>query len=204
MTSRAFNVSAAAIWPRHEAGHWRVALAVTLCVAAQPALDIYVTLLTRFAGLLNGNEALATYGIAISGTSAVLGDLFVTALDDMTYRKFSLLPIVSLGGVFGVAVGARSNRVIHLVRRALTAVLVSSFSMTSAAMSTRQTRLQRISKVLRVIIGGTVPVTVVSAPLGCYFGQFISRRETLFCMVPVALVAFVCQRRWSARHSQPT
>lgn len=63
----------------------------------------------------------------------------------------------------------------------------------SAATAIRLVASNRVPRALAVFNGDDALATVVAAPLGSYLGVTVGWRGAFFCLVPVALIAFVWQ-----------
>jgi predicted MFS family arabinose efflux permease len=80
-----------------------------------------------------------------------------------------------------------------MVGRALIGVVVGGFWSLSAATAMRLVPARQVPRALAIFNGGNALATVVAPPLGSYLGSVIGWRGAFFCVVPVALIAFVWQ-----------
>lgn len=177
-----------------EHAHWSGVFAMTLCVFVLIASEFLpVSLLTPIATDLRVSEGLAGQGIAISGALAVLTSLSLTTLAGNLNRKFLLLGMTALMAVSGMIVAMSSSYTVYMVGRALIGVAIGGFWSMSAATALRLVPQRLVPRALAIFNGGNALATVVAAPLGSYLGAVIGWRGAFFCLVPVAIVAFVWQ-----------
>lgn len=173
---------------------WGGVFAMTLCVFALIASEFMpVSLLTPIAAELRVSEGWVGYGIAMSGAFAVLTSLSITTLAGSMDRKMLLLGLTALMCGSGLVVGLATNYTTYMVGRALIGVVVGGFWSMSAAVAMRLVPSAKVPKALAIFNSGNALATVVAAPLGSYLGGVIGWRGAFFCLVPVALVAFVWQ-----------
>ncbi|PHV29304.1 MFS transporter [Janthinobacterium sp. BJB426] len=181
---------------------WGGVFAMTLCVFALIASEFMpVSLLTPMARDLRVSEGLAGQGIAISGAFAVLTSLSISTIARSMNRKMLLLGLTALMAVSGAVVAMAPNYVLYMAGRALIGVVVGGFWSLSAATAMRLVPSRQVPRALAVFNGGNALATVVAAPLGSYLGSIIGWRGAFFCLVPVAMVAFVWQ--WISLPSMP-
>ena len=181
---------------------WGGVFAMTLCVFALIASEFMpVSLLTPMANDLRVSEGLVGQGIAISGALAVLTSLSVSFIAGNMNRKVLLLGLTALMAVSGVVVAWAPNYLMYMVGRALIGVVVGGFWSLSAATAMRLVPSEQVPRALAIFNGGNALATVIAAPLGSYLGAIIGWRGAFFCLVPVALIAFVWQ--WISLPSMP-
>ncbi|HBN9511469.1 MFS transporter [Pseudomonas aeruginosa] len=174
--------------------HWSGVFAMTLCVFALIASEFMpVSLLTPIASTLNVSEGLAGYGIAISGAFAVITSLSISSLAGTMNRKTLLLILTALMGASGLVVGLASNYIVYMIGRAMIGVVIGGFWSMSAAVAMRLVPSESVPRALAIFNGGNALATVVAAPLGSYLGGVIGWRGAFFCLVPIAVLAFVWQ-----------
>jgi predicted MFS family arabinose efflux permease len=185
-----------------QAAMWGGVFAMTLCVFALIASEFMpVSLLTPMARDLLVSEGLTGQGIAISGAFAVLTSLSISAMTGSMNRKTLLLGLTALMAVSGAVVAMAPNYFLYMVGRALIGVVVGGFWSLSAATAIRLVPSDQVPRALAIFNGGNALATVVAAPLGSYLGSVIGWRGAFFCLVPVALIAFLCQ--WFSLPSMP-
>lgn len=181
---------------------WGGVFAMTLCVFALIASEFMpVSLLTPMANDLRVSEGLVGQGIAISGALAVLTSLSVSFIAGNMNRKVLLLGLTVLMAISGVVVAWAPNYLMYMVGRALIGVVVGGFWSLSAATAMRLVPSDQVPRALAIFNGGNALATVIAAPLGSYLGSIIGWRGAFFCLVPVALIAFVWQ--WISLPSMP-
>lgn len=173
---------------------WGGIWAMTLCVFALIASEFMpVSLLTPMASDLKVSEGMAGQGIAISGAFAVLTSLSVSKLAGGMNRKTLLLSLTGLMCLSGAIIALAPNYAIYMLGRALIGVVVGGFWSMSAATAMQLVPTDQVPRALAIFNGGNALATVVAAPLGSYLGAIVGWRGAFFCLVPVALIAFVWQ-----------
>lgn len=174
--------------------YWSGVFAMTLCVFALIASEFMpVSLLTLIAKDLSVTEGLAGYGIAISGAFAVITSLSISRLAGSINRKTLLLALTALMAVSGTVVALAPNYWFYMVGRALIGVVVGGFWSMSAATAIRLVPTAQVPRALAIFNSGNALATVVAPPLGSYLGVIIGWRGAFFCLVPVAVFAFIWQ-----------
>ena len=181
---------------------WGGVFAMTLCVFALIASEFMpVSLLTPMANDLRVSEGLVGQGIAISGALAVLTSLSISFIAGSMNRKVLLLGLTVLMAVSGAVVALAPNYLMYMAGRALIGVVVGGFWSLSAATAMRLVPSDQVPRALAIFNGGNALATVIAAPLGSYLGAIIGWRGAFFCLLPVALIAFVWQ--WISLPSMP-
>lgn len=174
--------------------HWGGVFAMTLCVFALIASEFMpVSLLTPIATELGVTEGWAGYGIGISGAFAVLTSLLIAKLAGTMDRKILLLGLTGLMCASALVVALAPNYTAYMIGRALIGVVVGGFWSMSVAVAMRLVSRDEVPKALAIFNGGNALATIVAAPLGSYLGSIVGWRGAFFCLVPVALIAFVWQ-----------
>lgn len=182
--------------------YWSSIFAMSLCVFALIASEFMpVSLLTPIASDLHVSEGLAGYGIAISGSFAVLTSLTISRLAGSMDRKLLLLMLTGIMCVSGLVVGVAPNYTVYMIGRALIGVVIGGFWSMSAAMAVRLVPSHSVPKALAIFNGGNALATVVAAPLGSYLGSVIGWRGAFFCLIPVAIIALIWQ--WVSLPAMP-
>ena len=190
------QASAALLDDRAEArpAHWGGVFAMTLCVFALIASEFMpVSLLTPLASDLRVTEGMAGQGIAISGVLAVLTSLSISAVAGRINRKTLLLSLTATMCLSGVVVAWAPNYVSYMAGRALIGIVVGGFWSLSAATAMQLVPPSKVPRALAIFNGGNALATVVAAPLGSYLASIVGWRGAFFCLVPVAVIAFVWQ-----------
>jgi predicted MFS family arabinose efflux permease len=198
MTITACDISADAASVTRDAtspsASWGGVLAMTLCVFAVIASEFMpVSLLTPMAASLHVAEGLIGDGIAISGAFAVVTSLSIAMLASRVNRKTLLLGLTALMALSGATIALAPNYAIYMLGRALIGMVVGGFWSMSTATAMRLVPPDRVSRALAILNGGNALATLVAAPLGSYLGSIIGWRGAFFCLVPVALLAFLWQ-----------
>ena len=174
--------------------HWSGVFAMTLCVFALIASEFMpVSLLTPMAQTLRVTEGMAGQGIAISGTFAVVTSLFISVLAGTLNRKTLLLGLTCIMAISGAVIAMAPNYLTYMAGRALIGIVVGGFWSMSAATAMRLVPVHRVPLALAIFNSGNALATVVAAPLGSWLGSVVGWRGAFFCLVPVAIIAFVWQ-----------
>ncbi|MBN5381215.1 MFS transporter [Serratia marcescens] len=174
--------------------HWSGVFAMTLCVFALIASEFMpVSLLTPMAQTLRVTEGMAGQGIAISGAFAVVTSLFISVLAGTLNRKTLLLGLTCIMAISGAVIAMAPNYLTYMAGRALIGIVVGGFWSMSAATAMRLVPVHRVPLALAIFNSGNALATVVAAPLGSWLGAVVGWRGAFFCLVPVAIIAFVWQ-----------
>ena len=194
MTAQVFEASNGNLSNQTRPASWSGVFAMTLCVFALIASEFMpVSLLSPLAVDLHVSEGLAGQGIAISGAFAVLASLWIVSLAGSLNRRTLLLGLTAMMCVSGAVIALAPNYAIYMLGRALLGVVIGGFWSLSAATAMRLVPVDQVPRALAIFNGGNALATVVAAPLGSYLGSVIGWRGAFFCLVPVALLAFVWQ-----------
>lgn len=177
-----------------ERAYWSGVFAMTLCVFTLIASEFMpVSLLTPISADLAVSEGLVGQGIAISGLFAVLTSLSISTLAGAVNRKILLLGMTALMALSGAIIALAPSYFIYMVGRALIGIAIGGFWSLSAATAIRLVPQHRVPRALAIFNGGNALATVIAAPLGSYLGSVIGWRGAFFCIVPVAVMAFIWQ-----------
>jgi predicted MFS family arabinose efflux permease len=198
MTARAIDMTAdSAVFEQGgeaQPAHWGGVFAMTLCVFALIASEFMpVSLLTPLASDLKVTEGMAGQGIAISGVFAVVTSLSISAIAGRIKRKTLLLSLTAMMCLSGAIVAMAPNYVTYMAGRALIGVVVGGFWSMSAAAAMQLVPPSKVAQALAIFNGGNALATVVAAPVGSYLASLVGWRGAFFCLVPVAVIAFVWQ-----------
>ena len=185
---------------------WSSVWAMALCAFVLVASEFMpVSLLTPIASDLNITEGQAGQSITASGLFGLLTSLFLTTIIGKTDRKTVMLFFTFLMGISGLMVAFAPNTTIFMLGRVLLGICIGGFWGMSAATAMRLVPKQSVSKALAVINGGNALATTIAAPLGSFLGSIIGWRGAFFCIVPIAIIAFIWQYKGlpelPARHS---
>lgn len=173
---------------------WSGVFAMTLCVFVLIASEFMpVSLLTPIARDLGVTEGLAGQGITISGGLALLTSLTMSSVVGNLNRKALLLGMTVLMAMSGMIISLSSSYLVYMVGRALIGIAIGGFWSMSAATAIRLVPQRLVPRALAIFNGGNALATVVAAPLGSYLGATIGWRGAFFCLLPVAIVAFIWQ-----------
>ncbi|RTE96115.1 MFS transporter [Serratia marcescens] len=174
--------------------HWSGVFAMTLCVFALIASEFMpVSLLTPMAQTLRVTEGMAGQGIAISGAFAVVTSLFISVLAGTLNRKTLLLGLTCMMAISGAVIAMAPNYLTYMAGRALIGIVVGGVWSMSAATAMRLVPVHRVPLALAIFNSGNALATVIAAPLGSWLGSVIGWRGAFFCLVPVAIAAFIWQ-----------
>ena len=171
---------------------WSAVWAMSLCAMVLVASEFMpVSLLTPLATDLNITEGYAGQSISISGLFALVTSLFLTSIIGHTNRRTILLFFTILMGISGVIVANAPNAMILMIGRALLGICIGGFWSMSAATIMRLVPSNLVPKALAILNGGNALSTMIAAPLGSFLGGIIGWRGAFFCIVPVAIIAFI-------------
>ena len=174
--------------------HWSGVFAMTLCVFALIASEFMpVSLLTPMAQTMHVTEGMAGQGIAISGAFALVTSLFISVLAGTLNRKTLLLGLTCIMAISGAVIAMAPNYLTYMAGRSLIGIVVGGFWSMSAATAMRLVPVHRVPLALAIFNSGNALATVVAAPLGSWLGSVLGWRGAFFCLVPVAIIAFVWQ-----------
>lgn len=173
---------------------WGAVWAMSLCAMVLVASEFLpVSLLTPISSDLQITEGHAGQTIAISGLFALVSSLFLTSIIGTKDRRYVLLFFTVLMAVSGVIVAAAPNIAILMIGRALLGICIGGFWSMSAAMAMRLVPAQAVPKAVSILNGGAALASTIAAPLGSYLGGLIGWRGAFFCVIPVAVIAFIWQ-----------
>jgi DHA1 family purine ribonucleoside efflux pump-like MFS transporter len=173
---------------------WGAVWAMALCAFVLIASEFMpVSLLTPIASDLTITEGYAGQSISISGLFALFTSLFLTTLVGKIDRKSILLFFTILMGISGIIVTFAPNATILMIGRAILGICIGGFWSMSAATAMKLVPKNKVPKALAIINGGNALATTIAAPLGSYLGGIIGWRGAFFCIVPIAIIAFIWQ-----------
>lgn len=171
---------------------WSAVWAMSLCAMVLVASEFMpVSLLTPLATDLTITEGYAGQSISISGLFALVTSLFLTSIIGHTNRRTILLFFTILMGISGIVVANASNAMILMIGRALLGICIGGFWSMSAATIMRLVPSHLVPKALAILNGGNALSTMIAAPLGSFLGGIIGWRGAFFCIVPIAIIAFI-------------
>jgi predicted MFS family arabinose efflux permease len=174
--------------------HWSGVFAMSVCVFALIASEFMpVSLLTPVAADLGVSEGRAGQAISVSAAFALLTSLSISSLARNLDRKVLLLWMTLMMLVSAGVIAMAPNYAVYMFGRVLIGVSVGGFWSMSAATAMRLVPAPEVPRALAIFNGGNALATMVAAPLGSYLGSIVGWRGAFFCLVPVALVAFVWQ-----------
>lgn len=182
---------------------WSAVWAMSLCAMVLIAAEFLpVSLLTPMAADLAITEGQAGQTIAISGFFALLTSLLLTSVIGNTDRRYLLLFFTALLVLSAALVALSSNVFLILCGRALLGICIGGFWSMSAAVVMRLVPGNAVPKALAILNGGNALAMTIAAPLGSFLGGIIGWRGAFFCIVPIALSAFIWQ--WYSVPSLPS
>jgi predicted MFS family arabinose efflux permease len=175
---------------------WGAVIAMALCATILISSEFMpVSLLSPIARDLAITEGHAGQSIAISGLFALITSLFISAIIGVSDRRRVVLIFTALMVVSGVMVALAPNAPLLMAGRALLGVAIGGFWSISAAIVMRLVPEESVPKALAILNGGNAVATTLGAPIGSLLGGLIGWRGAFFCVVPLAVIAFVWQWR---------
>ena len=188
------EVSAVPSEPEDRLPYWGAVYAMALCSFVLVSAEFMpVSLLTPMAGDLRLTEGQAGQTISICAVAALFTSLTIRKLASATDRRHVLLLLTALLIVSGPLIAFAPNFAILMTGRVLVGAALGGFWSLSAATSMRLVPKQYVPKALAIISGGTAIASTVAAPLGSFLGGLIGWRGAFFCIIPLALLAFLWQ-----------
>jgi predicted MFS family arabinose efflux permease len=173
---------------------WSAVLSMTLCVFALVASEFMpVSLLTPVAADLGVSEGLAGQAISVSGVFAVLTSLSIARLAGNLDRKVLLLGMTALMVISAAVIALAQTYAVYMFGRVFIGVAIGGFWSMSAATAIRLVPDRDVPRALAIFNGGNALAMVIAAPLGSFLGALVGWRGAFFCLVPVAVLAFVWQ-----------
>lgn len=169
-------------------GVWAMSSCAMVLVASE---FLPVSLLTPIASELKITEGHAGQSISISGLFALITSLFLTSVIGNIDRRRILLFFTFLISISGAIVAFAPNASILMAGRALLGICIGGFWSMSAATIMRLVPPKSVYKALAILNGGNAISTTVAAPLGSFLGGMIGWRGAFFCVVPLAIIAFI-------------
>ncbi|WP_017502353.1 MFS transporter [Sphingobium yanoikuyae] len=169
-----------------------MALCATILISSE---FMPVSLLSPIARDLAITEGHAGQSIAISGLFALITSLFISAIIGVSDRRRVVLIFTALMVMSGVMVALAPNAPLLMAGRALLGVAIGGFWSISAAVVMRLVPEESVPKALAILNGGNAVATTLGAPIGSFLGGLIGWRGAFFCVVPLAVIAFVWQWR---------
>jgi len=175
---------------------WGAVIAMALCATILIVSEFMpVSLLTPIARDLAITEGHAGQSISISGFFALVTSLFISAIIGVSDRRRVVLVFTTLMVVSGVMVALAPNALLLMAGRALLGIAIGGFWSISAAIVMRLVPEDSVPKALALLNGGNAVATTLGAPVGSLLGGLIGWRGAFFCVVPLAILAFLWQWR---------
>lgn len=175
---------------------WGAVIAMALCATILISSEFMpVSLLTPIARDLAISEGHAGQSISISGFFALVTSLFISTIIGASDRRRVVLIFTALMIGAGVTVALAPNAAVLMAGRAMLGVAIGGFWSISAAIVMRLVPEESVPKALALLNGGNAVATTLGAPLGSLLGALIGWRGAFFCVVPLAVIAFVWQWR---------
>lgn len=175
---------------------WGAVIAMALCATILISSEFLpVSLLTPIARDLAITEGHAGQSIAISGFFALVTSLFISAIISGADRRRVVLLFTALMIVSGVMVACAPGATVLMAGRSLLGIAIGGFWSISAAIVMRLVPAASVPKALALLNGGNAVATTLGAPVGSLLGGLIGWRGAFFCVVPLAVIAFLWQWR---------
>jgi len=173
---------------------WGAVFVMSLCCAVLIASEFMpVSLLTPISSDLNMSEGQVGQAIAISGIFAVFSSLSISRIFKAWDRRHIILLLTLLMIASGIVVTFAHSAVLFMVGRAILGVVIGGFWAMSTSIVMRLVPPLSVPKALGLLNGGNALATTIAAPLGSFLGSIIGWRGAFFCIVPIAIIAFIWQ-----------
>jgi predicted MFS family arabinose efflux permease len=174
---------------------WGAVASMALCVAVLIASEFMpVSLLTPIAGDLALTEGHVGQAISVSGLFAVITSLLISGATRGLDRKTVLSAFPALLAVSGIIVAFAPHSAVFMLGRALLGIAIGGFWSMSTAIVMRLLPPSDVPRGLAMLNAGNALASTIAAPLGSFLGAYIGWRGAFFCVVPLALLAFIAQR----------
>lgn len=173
---------------------WGAVFVMSLCCAVLIASEFMpVSLLTPISSDLNMSEGQVGQAIAISGIFAVVTSLTIIRVFKTWDRRHIMLLLTLLMIVSGMLITFAHSAALFMVGRAILGVVIGGFWAMSTSIVMRLVPPLAVPKALGLLNGGNALATTIAAPLGSFLGSIIGWRGAFFCIVPIAIIAFIWQ-----------
>lgn len=173
---------------------WSAVIVMSLCCSVLIASEFLpVSLLTPIAFDLKMTEGQVGQAIAISGIFAVIASLTIGKFTRKWDRRSVMLGLTLLMILSGVIITFAHNSLLFILGRSILGVVIGGFWSMSTAIVMRLVRFNEVPKALGLLNGGNALATTIAAPLGSFLASVIGWRGAFFCIVPIAVIALLCQ-----------
>jgi len=173
---------------------WGAVFVMSLCCAVLIASEFMpVSLLTPISSDLNMSEGQVGQAIAISGIFAVVASLTISRIFKTWDRRHIILLLTLLMIASGIVVTFAHSAVLFMIGRAILGIVIGGFWAMSTSIVMRLVPPLSVPKALGLLNGGNALATTIAAPLGSFLGSIIGWRGAFFCIVPIAIIAFIWQ-----------
>jgi predicted MFS family arabinose efflux permease len=173
---------------------WGAVFVMSLCCAVLIASEFMpVSLLTPISSDLNMSEGQVGQAIAISGIFAVISSLSISRIFKAWDRRHIILLLTLLMIASGIVVTFAHSAILFMIGRAILGVVIGGFWAMSTSIVMRLVPPLSVPKALGLLNGGNALATTIAAPLGSFLGSIIGWRGAFFCIVPIAIIAFIWQ-----------
>lgn len=173
---------------------WGAVFVMSLCCAVLIASEFMpVSLLTPISSDLKMSEGQVGQAIAISGIFAVFSSLSISRIFKTWDRRHIILLLTLLMIASGIVITFAHSAVLFMIGRAILGVVIGGFWAMSTSIVMRLVPPLSVPKALGLLNGGNALATTIAAPLGSFLGSIIGWRGAFFCIVPIAIIAFIWQ-----------
>jgi predicted MFS family arabinose efflux permease len=173
---------------------WNAVFALALGVAGLISSEFLpVSLLTSMAKDLHITEGIAGQAISITALVAMVASLLTAIVTQRMDRRKVLMAFSILQILSNIAVGFAPNFLILTIGRILLGIAIGGFWAMSAAITMRLVPKDLVPKALSIVFAAVSVATVVSAPLGSFFGGLLGWRNVFLMAGALGVLALIWQ-----------
>jgi predicted MFS family arabinose efflux permease len=173
---------------------WNAVFALALGVAGLITSEFLpVSLLTPMAKDLRITEGIAGQAISITALVAMVASLLSAIVTQRMDRRKVLMAFSILQILSNIAVAFAPNFLILTIGRILLGIAIGGFWAMSAAIAMRLVPKDLVPKALSIVFGAVSIATVVSAPLGSFFGGLLGWRNVFLLAGALGVLSLIWQ-----------
>jgi predicted MFS family arabinose efflux permease len=173
---------------------WNAVFALSLGVAGLITSEFLpVSLLTPMAKDLSITEGIAGQAVSITALVAMVASLLTAIVTQRMDRRKVLMAFSTLQILSNIAVAFAPNFLILTIGRILLGIAIGGFWAMSAAIAMRLVPKDLVPRALSIVFGAVSIATVVSAPLGSFFGELLGWRNVFLLAGALGVLALAWQ-----------